>query len=92
MKNVNESLFHAICFCFSALLLVMSLLGSIRLAAANDRNVRLERQIRALQEENAVLRQRYESSISLEEVERYATEVLGMQRCTPAQIIYLPLD
>ena len=68
-------------------MLVMSLLCSIRVTAVNDRAARLERQNAALEAEIAVLTARAESRLSLEELERYAVEKLGMQRCGPDQII-----
>ena len=92
MKRVCENLFRAVGFCFSALLLILSLLTSIKLAAVNDRAVGLEQQVAQLEEDNAVLRARCESSLSLEEIERYATQELGMQRCLPGQIQVLRLD
>ncbi len=90
MKYIYESLFRAVGFCFSAALLVLSLLCSIKLAAVNDTAARLEKEVNALQEENARLRAACETSLSLEEIERYAREELGMQRCMPGQILYLP--
>ena len=92
MKKVNESLFRAICLSFSAVLLVMSLLCSIRYAAARDEVRSLQREVNELEEANAILRASYESSVSLEEIERYATQVLGMQRCSAGQIIYIEYE
>ena len=89
MKQVCEVIFRAVCLGFSACMLVLSLLTSIRAAAVRDSAARLRREIEALETENAVLRARYESSISLEEIERYATEILGMQRCTAGQVVYI---
>ena len=76
-------------FCFSALLLVLSLLGAVHLAAVEDRAAALEWQCEHLREENAVLEAEYERSISLEEIERYAVEVFGMQRWSTAQSVYI---
>ena len=94
MKETNEILFRAICLLFSALLLVLSLLCSIRLAAVNDSAARLEREKTRREEENAVLRAAYESSVSLEAIEEYAVDTLGMQRCMPGQIVWIetPVD
>ena len=89
MKQVNEILFRAVCLCAAALMLVMSLLCSIRVTAVNDRATRLERENAALETEIAVLTARAESRLSLEELERYAAEKLGMQRCGPGQIILI---
>lgn len=70
-------------------MLVMSLLCSIRVTAVNDRAARLERENAALEAEIAVQTARAESRLSLEELERYAVEKLGMQRCSPGQIILI---
>ena len=72
-------------------LLVSALLGSIRLAALNEELTGLEKSLKTLKEENRVLQARVESSLSLEELERRATEELGMQRLSPGQIIYIDL-
>ena len=89
MKQVNEILFRAVCLCAAALLLVISLLCSIRVTAVNDRAARLERENAALEAEIAVLAARAESSLSLEELERYAVEKHGMQRLSPGQVILI---
>ena len=85
-------MFQAICLCFSAALLVLTLLCSIRLAAVSDQTLRMQREADRLRDENAILRSRYEQSVSLEEIERYASRVLGMQRCSAGQIVYIRLD
>ncbi len=89
MKQINEILFRAVCLCAAALLLVISLLCSIRVTAVNDRAARLERENAALEAEIAVLAARAESRLSLEELERYAVEKLGMQRLSPGQVILI---
>lgn len=89
MKQINEILFRAVCLCAAALLLVISLLCSIRVTAVNDRAARLERENAALEAEIAVLAARAESRLSLEELERYAVEKLGMQRLSPGQAILI---
>lgn len=91
MARMNDILFRAICIGFSLLLLVSALLGSIRLAALNEELTGLEKSLKTLKEENRVLQARVESSLSLEELERRATEELGMQRLSPGQIIYIDL-
>ena len=91
MARMNGILFRAICIGLSLLLLVSALLGSIRLAALNEELTGLEKSLKTLKEENRVLQARVESSLSLEELERRATEELGMQRLSPGQIIYIDL-
>ncbi len=92
MKQLNETLFTAVTLCFSALLLVMTLLTGIKLAAVNDAAARLEQETARLRTRNGILEAEYENSLSLEEIERYAEEVLGMQRCTPEQMIYIQME
>ncbi len=87
MKQVNEMLFRAVCLSAAAVMLVLSLLCSIKLAAVNDRAAKLEKENAALTEEIAVLSARVESSLSLAELERIAYEELGLQKCAPGQII-----
>jgi cell division protein FtsL len=89
-----ENLFRAICLCFSVLLLVLSLLWDIRLAALNDLAAGKKRETERLKAENARLLARCESSLSLEEIERYAVEELGMQRLSGEQMIWVgePVD
>lgn len=89
MKQVNELLFRAVCMAAAALMLVLSLLCSISVAAANDRAARLEKENTAIAREIELLNARVESSLSLEELERRAVEELGLQRCTPGQIIVI---
>lgn len=91
MSKLNGVLFRVICGAFSFGLLVAALLGSIELAALNEELTTMERELKELKEENRVLQAEYETSMSLEELERYATEKLGMQRLSPGQIIYLEL-
>lgn len=91
MKDLSENLFRAVCGLFSAAVLVLSLLTSVKLAQVNDEAARLEKQAEALEEENRILSAQLESSLSLEELERRATQDLGMQRRTPGQVYYLTL-
>lgn len=92
MGRVNHILFRTICIGFSLLMLVGALLGSIELAAINEELTALEERLEELKNENRLLQARYESSLSLEELERRATEELGMQRLNPGQIIYIELE
>lgn len=91
-KQLNETLFRAVGLCFSALLIVLTLLTNIKTAAVNDEAVGLRRESEALKAENELLSAEYDNSMSLEELEAYAVEELGMQRCGPNQIFYIDLD
>lgn len=89
MKKLSFSLFIAVVFIFSAFITVLSLLASIRLNALGDSAGRLSRMAEELEKENRQLAAQAEAVMSLEELERYAIEVLGMQHCKSEQIIYI---
>lgn len=91
MKRPYELVFCLICSAFSVVLLVLSLLGAVRLAAINDEAVALETEVARLKTENEVRSAEYENMLSLGEIERYAVEVLGMQHCSAGQIVYIEL-
>lgn len=88
-KQLNEVMFRAVGLCFSAALIVLSLLTSIKLAAVNDDAAALQREAEELKAQNEILQAEYDNSLSLEELEAYATEVLGMQQCMPGQVYYI---
>ena len=89
IKKLNELLFRAVAFLFSAVLLVLSLLNSISLAAAGEAAAGLAEERKKLEEENCFLRTELECRFSLSEIEHYAQEVLGMKQCSPSQIVYM---
>jgi uncharacterized membrane protein (DUF106 family) len=91
MKKLSNLFFRLVCLSFSLAMLVAALLGSIELAAINEELTDKESQLKTLKEENRILQAQYESSLSLEALERYAVEELGMQRLSPGQIIYIDL-
>lgn len=88
---LGRRMFRIICAGFSTLLLVAALLGSIELAELNEELAALEQQLEELKEDERILQAEYESSLSLEELERYATEELGMQTLKSSQIYHLQL-
>ena len=85
-KRTSELLFNAIAALFSAVLLVLSMLCAVELAAVNDQAAALEKENERLKTENQILQTRLDNSLSLAELERYAVDVLGMQRPAPGQI------
>ena len=87
MNRKGELLFRAVALCCSAVLLIGSLFLGVVTAARNDEAARLRRSAELLRQENAWLLARCESSLSLEQIERYAVEKLGMQRLAGEQII-----
>ena len=81
----------AACCVLAGGLLIVSLFGEIRLGALRDETRTLEREKKMLEEKRSVLSVRLAERMNLEELERYATEVFGMQRCRPEQLAELDL-
>lgn len=91
MKKVYPVFFVAVVFSFSALMLIFSLLCSIKLSALNDSVNKLTSRIAELEVENEHLVAEYESLISIEALEAHAIDRLGMQHATAIQIEYLEI-
>ena len=68
---------------------VLTLLANVRLTALSTETVALGRQLETLQQENSVLKIRYENTFDMEEIESYAVNTLGMTRLADSQIIVL---
>jgi len=92
MKKIYPVFFAAVVFPFSAIMLIFSLLCSIKLSAVNDSVRKLDEQCTALVAENERLTAEYESLISIDKIEKYAVDILGMQHCEAAQIEYIEMD
>ncbi len=90
-RRTADALFRAICLGFSALLLVLSLLTEAHMTAVSDRAAQMKTEIAALKTENEVLLARCESRVSLETLEKYAREELGLQPCRSDQLRFLSL-
>lgn len=84
-------MFRVICIGFSVVLLIGALLGSIELAEINEELTVLEQELKDLKEESRILKAEYETDMNLGELERYATQELGMQTLKPSQIFYIDL-
>lgn len=80
----------AVCALLAALLLFAALLGEIRLNALQSEIEALRREKTALEREKQILSARLAGQMDLEELEQYAEEILGMQRCRADQIVTLP--
>ena len=80
----------AVCALLAALLLFAALLGEIRLNALQSEIGALRREKTALEREEQILSARLAGQMDLEELEQYAEEILGMQRCRADQIVTLP--
>lgn len=92
MQKKRTLIFEIILLIFSLFMLVMTLLVSIRVNQVNDRAAEIQLKAEQLEEENNILQTRYENSISLEELEEYANNVLKMHSARPWQIVYTELE
>ena len=89
MTKRSATLFKAVCVVFSVCTLVLCLLWRVRLAQAEENIAALEDALKEAETEARVLTAKYDSSISLEELDSYARGALGMQPPEPGQIVYL---
>ena len=87
MRRVSELAFQLICLGFSALLLVLTLLTHIQLVRTQSSITQLEKQIARAENERIILQIQTASTMSLQELERRATQELGMRHPEPGQII-----
>ena len=91
MKKIYPVFFVAVVFSFSAIMLIFSLLCSIKLSALNDSVNKASARLTEVKTETERLVAEYESLVSIEELEHYAVEKLGMQHATAIQIEYLEI-
>jgi len=91
VKKIYPVFFAAIVFPFAAIMLIFSLLCSIKLSAVNDSVRKLDEQCKVLILENERLTAEYESLAAIDKIERYAVDVLGMQHCEGSQIEYIEI-
>ena len=91
MKKIYPVFFVAVVFSFSAIMLIFSLLCSIKLSALNDSANSLSSRIVDAEIELEQLVAEYESLVTIDELERYALDRLGMQHATAIQIEYLEI-
>lgn len=82
----------AVLLLISAVIVVLSLLASAKLAEVEDRSEKLKKETALLEQRNRLLQAQCENLVSIEELERYAIEQLGMQRLSPGQVFYLETD
>ena len=79
MRKRSAALFKSVCVVFSVCTLVLCLLWRVRLAQAEENIAALEDALKEAETEARVLTAKYDSSISLEELDSYARGALGMQ-------------
>ncbi len=87
--RLSALLFRAICLGFSVLLLVLTLLGQLRLVSAQGRIEALESELCEAENTNTILNTKLAAGLSLEALERFAVQELGMQHPEPGQIVVL---
>jgi len=90
MKNgegLAALLFRAVCLGFSTALLILALFSQIRCVRTESRIAALSEALTAAENENTRLRIRQQSALQLDELERVATQKLGMRRPEPGQIV-----
>lgn len=76
-------------FAAAAALVMCFLLGRARLTGLSEQCQALEAEIAQLEEENTRLLIEHEAAFSMERIEEYAREVLGMQSPASGQITYI---
>ncbi|MBE7017014.1 MAG: hypothetical protein E7420_02475 [Ruminococcaceae bacterium] len=86
-RNSSPALIAAITLC--AALVFVSLFFRTSLVLISDETIELENKIIELEERRIELKIRHAEVFSLEETERYALEVLGMQRAGVDQIRFV---
>ena len=86
-ERLAALLFRAVCLGFSALMLVLSLFWHIRLVRCEARLAVLNAAVAAAENERVLLETELAAQVSLEALERYAVQTLGMQHPTQGQII-----
>ena len=94
LKKRIAQLLTALSALITALLLVSVLLTQIQLIKANNEALSLREELEELRDENTRLTVEYESVFSTERIEKYAREVLGMQRAFSerVEIIDTPVE
>lgn len=90
-KQTANLVFRLILLLFSGALAVATLLTGIDLTAESDRITACRSELQALEQENGELRAAAACAVSLEELEDYARNELGMQPCEAGQIEVIDL-
>ena len=90
-RSVASKLFRIVCLSFSAFLLLLCLMCNISLMWTRANIEELHSRISAAERENETLNVRCENRISLSELEKTATERLGMHRPNSEQIFFIEL-
>ena len=86
------SVFAAAGFVLTLAFIVLMLLSYVRLAEISGDTMKLESAIAELDDENAKLRVQYEMAFNLTEIERYATNDLGMKKLLGSNTTYIAIE
>ena len=68
--------------------MVLVIFGYVQLFEASSSVSRLENQLASLQEQQMMLKSKYDAKIDLTAAEQHATEI-GLTKCQPEQIVYV---
>ena len=74
----------------SACMMILVIFGYVQLFEASSSVSRLENQLASLQEQQMMLKSKYDAKIDLTAAEQHATEI-GLTKCQPEQIVYVNL-
>ena len=73
----------------AAFLLVVAILAQAQIVGISSRSVELQKELAALEEQQAKLQIAYESAFNMAEIEDYAIHSLGMQKPHADQVFYI---
>lgn len=92
MTGKTRKTFVAVLLLFSAMGVMLSLLGTARAAELDDKSEKIIAEMDEVKRENRLLQAKCETIMSLEELESYALDELGMQHICRWQIISLEAE
>jgi len=81
--------FTVVGFAVAAALLFLVVMGYVQMAAISYESAQLQQQLDELNEEEARLRIKYESTFDLDKIEQYAVNELGMVPASNTQVYYI---
>jgi len=87
--RVAVSPFTAVGFAVAAVLLFLVVMGYVQMAAISYESAQLQQELAELNEEEARLRIKYESTFDLDKIEQFAVNELGMVPAANSQVYYI---
>ncbi len=92
-KEKSISAFKALVTALATVLLLCAILyGKVKTTELYNKEAQLEAQLSELTSDNNAMRTQLESKVSLNNVEEYAVNVLGLQKLEQGQIEYLEVE